>query len=223
MNQLPIEMDQFPNSSDMSRILTLLINILFIVIIAASFALYGNYLFRPFASPVIFVGLLTVYFMVIMHWIDYHSHITEYPYKDSMFAKARFGVQMALVAMCAYLLYSLGTAKATPDLSPYLWGFPIILGLYMASRRLKQKEYEPGGEEHQTVEETIKAQAISEHAVIEENFLLTCLCGSITICLIYQFIALPAIFSSHGGLNWLFIWIPPLVSIAYKHQRMGRP
>lgn len=236
-------MDPFPEESNLSPTLTFLVDILFVVVIAASFVFYGDYLFRPSASPVIFAGLVTVYLMAITSWIGYHSHITEYPYTDSTPAKARFGIHLALVALCAYLLYSLGTAQATPNLSPFLWGFPIIVVLHLISRRIRQKEYvvevaEPEAAAPEAVErETRGAEAIerereateqevaeweaSELEAIEQDLLYTYLSGFIAICLVYQFIVLPAITATYGGLNWAFIFLPLLAGIAY--QRVSGP
>ena len=244
MNPLP-DLSDFPDPEEsiISRTLVSLIDILFVVVIAASFAFYGSYLFRPSTSPVIFAGLLTVYFMAITTWIGYHLNITEYPYTDSRLAKARFGIHLALVAMCAYLLYSLGTSRATPDLSPFLWGFPIIVGLYLISRRIRQEEYgvevvEPEAAAPEAERETISAEAAeatrretaeqkavereaaeweaAELEAIEQDFLCTYLSGFIAICLVYQFIALPAISATLGGLNWAFIFLPLLAGIVYQ-------
>jgi len=224
-------MSPLPEQNTISRTLISLVDILFVVVIAASFAFYGNYLFRPATSPVIFVGLVTVYLMAITSWIGYHFHITEYPYTDSPQAKARFSMHLALVAMCAYLLYSLGTAQPTPDLSPFLWGFPIIVGLYLISRQIRQKEYGAKGVKPEAVApqaaegETLSAEAIEQEVAewevveleaIEQDLLYTYLSGFIAICLVYQFIALPAILASYGGLNWLFIFLPLLAGIVYQ-------
>jgi len=208
----------------MSRTLISLIDILFVVVIAASFAFYGSYLFRPSVSLVVFVGLVTVYLMAITSWIGYHGHITEYPYTESPETKVRFAMHLALVAMCAYLLYSLGTAQPTPDLSPFLWGFPIIVGLYLISRRARQKEFEVKSVGPEAGRETLSAEAIEEKATewavieleaIETDLLYAYLSGFIAICLVYQFIALPAILATHGGLNWVFIFLPLLAGIIY--------
>ncbi len=218
-------MSPLPEQSDMSRTLISLIDILFVVVIAASFAFYGSYLFRPSVSLVVFVGLVTVYLMAIVSWIGYHGHITEYPYTESRETKARFAMHLALVAMCAYLLYSLGTAQPTPDLSPFLWGFPIIVGFYLISRRVRQKEYEIKGVGPEAERETLSAEAIEQQAAewevteleaIEQDFLYAYLSGFIAICLIYQFIALPVILATHGGLNWVFILLPLLAGIIYQ-------
>ena len=218
-------MSPLPEQSDMSRTLISLIDILFVVVIAASFAFYGSYLFRPTMSLVVFVGLVTVYLMAIASWIGYHGHITEYPYTESREAEARFAMHLALVAMCAYLLYSLGTAQPTPDLSPFLWGFPIIVVFYLISRRMRQKEYEIKGIMPEAGRETLSAEAIelqatawavTELEATEEDLLYTYLSGFIALCLIYQFIALPAILATHGALNWVFIFLPLLAGIIYQ-------
>jgi len=186
-------MSPLPEQSDMSRTLISLIDILFVVVIAASFAFYGSYLFRPTTSLVVFVGLVTVYLMSIASWIGYQYHITEYPYTESRETKARFAMHLALVAMCAYLLYSLGTAQPTPDLSPFLWGFPVIVGLYLISRRMRQKEYEVKGAKPEAERETLSAEAIEEQATawevaeleaIEMDLLYAYLSGFIAICLV---------------------------------------
>jgi len=218
-------MSPLPEQNNMSRALISLIDILFVVVIAASFAFYGNYLFRPTTSPVVFVGLVTVYLMAIASWIGYHLHITEYPYTESREAKARFAMHLALVAMCAYLLYSLGTARPTPDLSPFLWGFPIIVVLYLISRRMRQKEYAVKSVGPEAGRETLSAEAIEEKATewevaeleaVELDLLYAYLSGFIAICLIYQFVALPAILATYGGLNWVFIFLPLLAGIIYQ-------
>jgi len=218
-------MSPLPEESNISRTLISLIDIVFVVVIAASFAFYGSYLFRPSTSLIVFAGLVTVYLMAIASWISYQYHITEYPYTESREAKARFAMHLALVAMCAYLLYSLGTAQPTPDLSPFLWGFPIIVGLYLISRRIRQKEYEVKGVGPEAERETLSAEAIEQKATewevveleaIEQDLLYAYLSGFIAICLVYQFIALPAILASYGGLNWVFIFLPLLAGLIYQ-------
>ena len=185
--------------SSISGSLTILVDIVFGVVIAESFALYHNYLFHPSISP-IFVGLLTVYLVTIMSWIGYHSSIAQYPYKDSGLGKARFVADLATVAMYAYLVYAVGGFTTTSvNLSYYLWGFPTIFLLYIISGQIRRKEYSPEAS--------------------KQRLLFAYLFGFISMCCIYQFLVFPVLSSYLWILNWVFISLQPIVNIAYRLQR----
>lgn len=191
------EMKPEDTQSNISGSLITLVDIIFGVVIAESFVLYHDSLFHPSLSPT-FVGLLTVYFVTVTSWIGYHSSVTKYPYNSNL-SKVRFSIDLVIVAMYAYLLYSVGTFETNSDLSSYLWGFPAIFILYIASGQIRRKEYN---------EEASK-----------QPLLLVCLCVFILMCCIYQFLVLPICFSWLWVLNWVFILLPLFIYVAYRQKR----
>jgi hypothetical protein len=186
--------------SNISESLIIFVDIIFGVVIAESFAQYHDSLFHPSLPPSpIFAGLLTVYIVTVMSWIGYHSSVTKYPYKNSNLAKLRFSIDLVIVAMYAYLFYSVGTFETNPDLSSYLLGFPIIFTLYIASGLIKQKEY--------------------NDEASKQRLLRACLVVFILMYCIYHFLVLPLWFSYLWPLNWVFILLPLIVNAEYRRRR----
>ena len=118
-----------------------LIDIVFAVVVGTSIAaIFANNSLREWPSlyEVITLGnmsLLVAYIAVVLSWVGYHRMIELNPYTLNRWGYVRFGIDVMIVFMYTFLIYS------RENFSIFLSVFPVIFLLYACGGVVRTKEY----------------------------------------------------------------------------------
>lgn len=120
-----------------------LVQIVFGLVLAQSLLLHRDVVVDPFSirNLVATLALGAVYVTTVLSWIDWHVTMELRPYNFSIenthltTEKARLGLDLFIVTVYAYLMFSVESIKQRPGgwMGGYLLGFPIIFVAYLFS------------------------------------------------------------------------------------------
>lgn len=123
------------SEKEISKRLVNLIDITFGVVVACSFTILFDNSDYTFFKIDYYILLLIAYFSIILSWIGYHRMIENQYYKQNILGYLRFGIDILLIFLYAYLLYSYD------NLYNFLLILPIIFLLYLISGIIRNKEH----------------------------------------------------------------------------------
>jgi hypothetical protein len=127
--------------SRISNRLVDLIDIVFGVVVATSLAAaFGNKLLDSVPSlqqiaTLANASLIVGYTAIILSWVGYHKMIEYDPYKMSSWGNARFAVDVIIVFVYTFMIYSVNSFTL------FLSAFPLAFFLYAFGGILRNKEY----------------------------------------------------------------------------------
>lgn len=120
------------------------IKLLFALVLAKGLVMYKEIVLNPFLpqNRLAAAGLLVIYLTTLLSWIDFSDTMDANPYifsrkwkKIRWFEKFRFGVDIFIVFLYAYLLFSVESFQKDPEanIHKYLLGFAGVFFLYYIS------------------------------------------------------------------------------------------
>jgi hypothetical protein len=128
-----------------------LVQIVFGLVLAQSLLLHRDIVVHPFsgANRVAALALAAVYITTVLSWIDWHVTMEMRPYNFSSqnahltTEKVRLGLDLFIVTVYAYLLFTVEELKQKPDewIGGYLLGFPMIFGAYLLSGLARRRSH----------------------------------------------------------------------------------
>lgn len=128
-----------------------LVQIVFGLVLAQSLLLHRDIVVQPFsgANWVATLALAAVYITTVLSWIDWHVTMEMRPYNFSpqnvhlTTEKVRLGLDLFIVTVYAYLLFTVEDLKQKPDewMGGYLLGFPMIFAAYLLSGLARRRSH----------------------------------------------------------------------------------
>ena len=128
-----------------------LVQILFGLVLAQSFLLHRDIVLHPIAPRnwVPALALATVYITTVLSWIDWHVAMELRPYnfnqrnRHRTTEEIRLGIDMLVVTLYAYLLFTIEEFKKTPSegVGAYLVGFPAVFAAYLFSGLARRRAH----------------------------------------------------------------------------------
>jgi hypothetical protein len=120
-----------------------LVQIIFGLVLAQSLLIHRDVIVQPVARQnwIPMLALFTVYVTTVLSWIDWHVTMELRPYNFNprnphrMIEQFRLSVDLLVVAVYAYLLFTIEDFKRTPEkgIADYLLGFPAVFAAYLLS------------------------------------------------------------------------------------------
>lgn len=181
------------NHQEMSKIYLNLADVIFGVIIAASFIDFKNILV-PFTFSFETMMLLVAYIVVVLSWIGYHKAVAEKPHKNLL----RFVIDLWLLFFYFYLIF-------TQEFKDFLIVHAIIFGLYLLWVIIRHKEYPPSNSEKNLAKIKIIRSIIT--------FL-----ASVLIVITFTFIPIQIgiEFYSADIINWIYLFGILALNVFYR-------
>jgi len=126
----------------------------FALVIAQSLVAYRAVVINPIPGgnptehSAAIVALCAVYVTTVMSWYDWHLTMVDRPYDMRRYGWtewARFGSDMVIVVLYAYLLFTIAFFESDPsaDIWRHLLGYPLVFGVYWLSGVTRRRTYGP--------------------------------------------------------------------------------
>lgn len=128
-----------------------LVQIVFGLVLAQSLLLHRDIIIHPFSGGnwLAALALVTVYVTTVLSWIDWHVTMELRPYNFNprnryrLTERARLGLDLSIVTLYAYLLFSIEEFKKAPNnsIELFLLGFPTVFLAYLLSGLARRRSH----------------------------------------------------------------------------------
>lgn len=116
-------------------------DIAFSVIVAECFTRYSDIILAPAAHLLAFSAILATVGCVVLSYVHFRISLGKWPYLETPLGYCRFGVDVAIVGVYGYQLYSITELIAGRGLCKYTFAFFLTFLLYLISGLVRRREH----------------------------------------------------------------------------------